>query len=46
MRERIKARFDIEHIEIPLPQRVIWHRDAAAPAETAGAPEGSGAPTS
>ncbi len=45
MRERIKARFDIEHIEIPLPQRVVWHRgepggrptpteDAVAPEET------------
>jgi len=28
MRERIKARFDFEKIEIPLPQRVVWHRDA------------------
>ena len=27
MRERIKARFDHEGIEMPLPQRVIWHRD-------------------
>ncbi len=26
MRERVKARFDHEHIEIPLPQRVVWHR--------------------
>ncbi len=33
MRERIKARFDHEGIEMPLPQRVIWHRDpVGAPA--------------
>ncbi len=32
MRERIKARFDYEGIEMPLPQRVVWHRDGAAAA--------------
>ncbi len=32
MRERIKARFDHEGIEMPLPQRVMWHRGEQAPA--------------
>jgi small conductance mechanosensitive channel len=27
LRQRIKARFDHEGIEIPLPQRVVWHRE-------------------
>jgi small-conductance mechanosensitive channel len=30
MRERIKARFDHEGIEMALPQRVVWHRDPVA----------------
>ncbi len=28
MRQRIKARFDHEGIEIPRPQRMVWHRSA------------------
>ena len=38
MRQRIKARFDFEGIEIPLPQRVVWQRDATAEAEASEEP--------
>jgi small conductance mechanosensitive channel len=43
LRQRIKARFDHEGIEIPLPQRVIWHREEKAERaeeQQAKAPEG------
>jgi small conductance mechanosensitive channel len=33
LRQRIKARFDHEGIVIPLPQRVIWHRQDRADRE-------------
>ena len=29
LRQRIKARFDHEGIEIPFAQRVVWHREQA-----------------
>jgi small-conductance mechanosensitive channel len=51
LRQRIKARFDHEGIEIPLPQRVIWHREeraaqsAEAEAEAAPKPRAEGSAT-
>ena len=35
LRQRVKARFDHEGIEIPLPQRVVWHRQDGAADATA-----------
>jgi small-conductance mechanosensitive channel len=40
MRERILARFAYEGIEIPIPQRMVWHRDE--PTAVADDPLGSG----
>jgi small-conductance mechanosensitive channel len=34
LRQRIKARFDHEGIEIPFAQRVVWHRDGQPRPET------------
>lgn len=49
LRQRIKARFDYEGIEIPFAQRVVWHReekqaqtDQAEADEAAEAPEAAG----
>ena len=42
LRERIKERFDREHIEIPFAQRVVWHRDMpeeSPPSKAAETPE-------
>jgi small conductance mechanosensitive channel len=41
MRERIKDRFDALGIEIPRPQRVVWHRQAPEPDPAAAGPDGS-----
>lgn len=52
LRQRIKARFDHEGIEIALPQRVVWQREAptpdvpAADVEAGSSPEGEKPATS
>jgi small-conductance mechanosensitive channel len=39
LRQRIKARFDHEGIEIPFAQRVVWHRDERQAAAEEGRPD-------
>jgi small conductance mechanosensitive channel len=40
LRQRIKAAFDAEGIEIPFPQQTVWHRGEAPPAQSAPTPRG------
>ena len=38
MRQRIKARFDYEGIELPFPHQVVWHRDMPGHEDGTGVP--------
>jgi small conductance mechanosensitive channel len=40
LRQRVKARFDHEGIEIPFPQRVVWHREGRPHPGPDGPPAG------
>ncbi|WP_139977837.1 mechanosensitive ion channel family protein [Nocardioides litoris] len=49
LRQRIKARFDAEGIEMPFPQRVVWTRNEPAPkagSASTGAPPADREPSS
>ncbi len=42
LRQRVKARFDHEGIEIPFPQRVVWHREQQEATREEAAGDGPG----
>ncbi|MCW2792148.1 MAG: MscS Mechanosensitive ion channel [Nocardioides sp.] len=43
LRQRLKARFDHEGIELPLPQRVVWHREEKDAPDQAATDDGASA---